>query len=167
MTTALCIALALSLAGAGAKKKETTSATQKDAIKGAIAADKSEGSAAADGGTAAADAPPREGPDVSKMPFTPESVKTVVAYWQPRIQTCYEETLAAKDKDVQGTLHTKWVVSPDGIVKKAEVIKKGTTLKDPKLHECVVTVLSSMTFPKTATGKDQPIEFPFNLKAVH
>jgi hypothetical protein len=159
MLTALMIAVALA---APAKKKDTTSAAQKDAIRGAIASDTS-----ADGGAAAADGPPREGPDVSTMPFTPESVKTVVAYWQPKIQTCYEETLAGKDKTVEGVLKTKWVVGGQGFVKKAEVLKKGTTLKDPKLHECVITVLSSMTFPKTPSGKDQPIEFPFNLKAVH
>jgi hypothetical protein len=160
MIIALCIAVALS---ATPKKKDETSATQKDAIKGAIAVD-----SASDGGTAETEAAvPKEGPDTTKMPFTPESVKEVVAYWQPKIQQCYEETLAAKDKAVEGKLMTKWLVGSTGIVKKAEVLKKGTTLKDPKLHECVVTVLSSMTFPKTPNGKEQPIEFPFNLKAVH
>ena len=47
------------------------------------------------------------------------------------------------------------------------MVKKGTTLKDPELHDCVVTVLSSMIFPKPPDGKDHPIEYPFNLKAVH
>lgn len=153
----LVLALA---AGAPAKKK---SSAERDAIKGAIAVDSSSTN---DAGVVE-EAAPAEGPDTRKMPFTPESVKTVVAYWQPKIQTCYEETLAAKDKDVEGVLKTKWIVGGSGIVKKAEVLKKGTTLKDPKLHDCVVTVLSSMTFPKTPNGKDQPIEFPFNLKAVH
>ena len=155
----LCLVLAL----AAAPKKGGGTDTQKDAIKGAIAVDSG---GASDAGVAE-EAAPAEGPDVRKMPFTPESVKTVVAYWQPKIQTCYEETLATKDKAVEGVLRTKWVVGSGGIVKKAEVVKKGTTLKDPKLHDCVITVLSSMTFPKTPNGKDQPIEFPFNLKAVH
>lgn len=157
--TVLCIALALA-AAAPKKKGSGTSAAQKDAIKGAIVVDQ-----VPDGGTVE-EAAPAEGPDVRTMPFTPESVKTVVAYWQPKIQTCYEETLAAKDKDVEGTLKTKWIVGPSGHIKKAEVLKKGTTLKDPKLHECVVTLLSSMQLPKPPGGKDQPIEFPFNLKAV-
>jgi hypothetical protein len=160
--TVLCVAVALSASPPATKKNDEIGNTQKDAIKSAIASGSSDGA-----GDAGSDATPREGPDVANMPFTSESVKTVVAYWQPKIQTCYEETLAAKDKAVEGTLKTKWVVSRDGIVKKAEIVRRGTTLKDPKLHECVVTVLSSMTFPKTTTGKDQPIEFPFNLKAVH
>lgn len=159
MLTALLIAVAV----AAPATKSGGSAAQKDAIKGAIAVDSTTTS---DAGVVE-EAAPAEGPDTRKMPFTPESVKTVVAYWQPKIQTCYEETLASKDKDVQGVLKTKFIVGGSGIVKKAEVLKKGTTLKEPKLHECVVTVLSSMTFPKTPSGKDQPIEFPFNLKAVH
>lgn len=157
------IVLAIALAAAAPKKKSGSSSAQKSAIKGAIAVDSN---TTTDAGVVE-EAAPAEGPDTRKMPFTSESVKEVVAYWQPKIQTCYEETLAAKDKDLEGVLKTKWVVGGSGIVKKAEVLKKGTTLKDPKLHECVVTVLSSMTFPKTADGKDQPIEFPFNLKAVH
>ena len=157
------VMLVLALMGAAPKKGAKGSSAQKDAIKGAIAVDSS---TTTDAGVVE-EAAPAEGPDTRQMPFTPESVKTVVAYWQPKIQTCYEETLAAKDKDVEGKLMTKWIVGGSGIVKKAEVLKKGTTLKDPKLHDCVVTVLSSMTFPKTPNGKDQPIEFPFNLKAVH
>ena len=102
----------------------------------------------------------------AKMSFG-DGARAVIAYWQPKIQQCYEETLAGKDKDVQGVLKAKWVVNPDGIVKKVEVVKKGTTLNDPKLHDCVITVLSSMTFPKTPNGKDQPMDIPFNLKPVH
>ena len=158
--TSICIALAV--VAAAPKKKSDTSAAQKSAIKGAIAVDQA---AANDAGVVEEPAP-TEGPDVRTMPFSPDTVKTVVAYWQPKIQTCYEETLAANAKDVEGVLKTKWVVGPNGHVKKAEALKKGTTLKEPKLHDCVVTVLSSMQFPKTPTGKDQPIEFPFNLKAV-
>ena len=101
------------------------------------------------------------------MTFGPESVKTVVAFYQPQIQQCYEETLASKDKAVEGVLKTSWIIGPEGGVTKAQVVKKGTTLKDPKLHDCVITVLSSMTFPKPPGGKKQPIDFPFNLKAVH
>ncbi len=37
------------------------------------------------------------GPDVAKMPFTPDSIKQVMAYYQPQIQSCYEETLAVRE----------------------------------------------------------------------
>ncbi len=109
---------------------------------------------------------PSEGPDVSKMPFTPDSIKQVVAAYQPKIQGCYEDHIANKKKAPQGSLKTAWVITPDGLVKGAKVDKRGSTLKDSSLHDCVVAVLSTMTFPKPPDSKDHPIEFPFNLKAV-
>jgi hypothetical protein len=51
-------------------------------------------------------------------------------------------------------------------VKGAKILKKGTTLNDPKLNECVVAVLLTMEFPKPPKNQDQPIDFPFKLKAI-
>ena len=107
-----------------------------------------------------------DGPDVSKMPFTGDSIKQVVAAYQPKIQGCYEDHIANKKKAPQGTLKTAWVITPEGLVKGAKIDKKGTTLKDPALYDCVIAVLSTMEFPKPPDSKDHPIEFPFNLKAV-
>lgn len=110
---------------------------------------------------------PSEGPDVSKMPFTPDSIKQVVAAYQPKIQGCYEDHISNKKKAPEGSLKTAWTITPDGLVKGAKVDRKGSTLKDAALHDCVVAVLSTMAFPKPPDAKDHPIEFPFNLKAVH
>ncbi|HEY8208884.1 MAG TPA: AgmX/PglI C-terminal domain-containing protein [Myxococcaceae bacterium] len=119
--------------------------------------------AQADAGTLAE----KPGPDVEKLPFTPDSVKQVIDYNLPKIQACYNEMLAGMTKAKEGMLKTSWVVTAEGLVSKAKVERRGTTLKDPKLHECVVAVLTSMTFPKPPNGKVQPIEYPFNLKAQH
>jgi hypothetical protein len=110
---------------------------------------------------------PEDGPDVSKLPFTPDSIKQVVSYHQPKIQGCYEDHIANKKKPPEGTIKTSWVISADGLVKNAKVDRKASALKDQGLADCVVAVISSMTFPKPPDGKDRPIEFPFNLKAVH
>jgi len=107
-----------------------------------------------------------DGPDVSKMPFTGDSIKQVVAAHQPKIQGCYEDHIADKKKAPQGTLKTSWVITPEGLVKNAKIEKKGTTLKDPALFDCVVAVISTMEFPRPGDAKDHPIEFPFNLKTV-
>jgi hypothetical protein len=104
------------------------------------------------------------GPDVEKLPFTPESIRMVVTFHQPKIQACYEEMLAGRAKPIEGTLMTAWTVTPEGLVKNARVLKKGTTVRDPKLNDCVVAVLTSMDFPKPKQA--QPIEYPFNLKAI-
>lgn len=112
---------------------------------------------------------PDAGPDVAKLPFTPDAIKQVVQWHQPQIQDCYEETLAAQGtkKAVEGIVKTSFVISADGLVTRAQVDKKASTLKNEKLHDCVVTVLSTMVFPKPPDGQEQPISFPFNLKAVH
>jgi hypothetical protein len=108
-----------------------------------------------------------EGPDVSKLPFTPDSIKQVVVFYQPKIQGCYEDHISNKKKAPEGTLKTSFTITPDGLVKAAKVDRKASSLKDPALHDCVVAVLSTMVFPKPPDSKDHPIEFPFNLKAVH
>lgn len=107
-----------------------------------------------------------EGPDVERLPFTPDSIKQVVTHHQPRIQECYEDHLAEKNKKVEGRLMTAFTIDANGLVKSAKVVKKSSTLKDSGLHDCVVAVLSSMTFPKPPDGADHPIEYPFNLKAI-
>ncbi|NMO16187.1 AgmX/PglI C-terminal domain-containing protein [Pyxidicoccus fallax] len=107
-----------------------------------------------------------EGPDVDRLPFTPDSIRQVVTYHQPRIQECYEDLMAEKDQKVEGRLMTNFTIDANGLVKGAKVVKKSSTLKDANLHDCVVAVLSSMTFPKPPDGADHPIEYPFNLKAI-
>lgn len=105
-------------------------------------------------------------PNIDALPFTPASIQSVVAHHLPQVQTCYEQSLATKEKAVGGSLMTSFVIMPNGNVKKAAVVKKGTTVKDPKLNECVVGVLNAMMFPVPPDGADHPIEYPINLKAI-
>jgi len=104
--------------------------------------------------------------DVSALPFTSDSIAQVVRAHQPEIQDCYERMLAERQQKVQGRLLTSFVITPAGTVNKARVEKQGTTLKDKDLHACVVEVLAKLRFPKPADGKNHPVEYPFNLKAV-
>jgi hypothetical protein len=125
--------------------------------------------AAPDAGTPAAPTvgTPAKGSGPEKLPFTSDTIKDVVRAKQPQIERCWEQTLAAQqDKPVEGTLKTQFIITPTGTVRQPKVVKKGTTLKDPALHRCVETVLSTMVFPVPPDGKDHPVEYPFNLKAV-
>jgi hypothetical protein len=162
VTIVVVLCAALPLAQAKEPKKTGSSAVTKDLMKDAV--DTSSGQPAPARGAIDPNAKPP--PDVTKMPFTQGSIKAVIAYHHPQIQACYEETLASKEKVLEGKLLTSFVITPEGVVKDAKILKKGTTLKEPKVHECVTTVLSTMTFPKPADGLDHPIEFPFNLKAI-
>lgn len=106
-------------------------------------------------------------PDVTKLPFTPDSIKMVMNYYSPDIQGCYEEVLAGKGSKVEeGRILTTFTISPDGFVRNAKVAKAGTTLKNDRLNECVVNVLTSINFPVPSDKREHPIEYPFNLKAI-
>jgi len=122
---------------------------------------------APDAGTAAVvPATPARGSAPEKLPFTPDTLRETVKAKQPEIERCWEQSLAGTDKPVDGKIQTHFIITPEGTVRQPKVVKKGTTLKDPALHRCVETVLSTMVFPKPPDGKDHPVEYPFNLKAV-
>ena len=122
--------------------------------------------AAPDAGAPAITATPQKGSGPEKLPFTPDTIREVVKAKQPDIERCWEQVLAGEEKPQEGKLQTHFVISPAGTVRGAKVLKKGTTVKNQALHRCVETVLSTMVFPKPPDGKDHPIEYPFNLKAV-
>jgi hypothetical protein len=106
-------------------------------------------------------------PDVTRLPFTPDSIREVMQYHSRDVQECYEELLAMKGNKVEeGRIMTTFTISPDGFVRNAKVAKAGTTIKDARLHECVVSVLTGIDFPKPPDGREYPIEYPFNLKAI-
>jgi hypothetical protein len=110
---------------------------------------------------------PRTTPAPETMPFNQDTIRTLVRTKQPEIERCWEQYLAGQDvKAADGKIQTKFVITPVGSVRNATVVKKGTTVKSPELHRCVTTVLSTLTFPKPPDGKDHPVEYPFNLKAV-
>lgn len=102
----------------------------------------------------------------SNLPFTPYSIKKILASHHQELQNCYEQTLAGHEKVVEGKLSAAFSIQPDGTVKKARVLKKGTTLHDARLHDCVVSVLSGITFPKPPDHREHPVEYPVNLKAI-
>jgi hypothetical protein len=108
----------------------------------------------------------KKGPDVALLPFTPDSIRAVVTSHMDQIQDCYEERLAESGKAKRGVIKTAFKITPEGMVKGAHVLRRGTTLHDAELQRCVVTVVSSMEFPKPPENRDYPVEYPFNLKPV-
>jgi hypothetical protein len=116
----------------------------------------------------AAEKAPEKAPevDLTTLPFSPDTVKMVMERAQPQIQDCYEQMLAGLKKPIEGRIMTSFVIDAAGTVKKAKVEKKGSTLRNADLNQCVSTVLGGLLFPKPPDGRDHPIEFPFNLKAI-
>jgi hypothetical protein len=59
------------------------------------------------------------------------------------MRTCYEEALA-RDPSVQGRVVSKFTIEEDGSVMRA--CDAGSTVGDPKLVECVLRVMTTVTF---------------------
>ena len=118
----------------------------------------------ADAGTAAP--PKKKGPDVAHMRFDKDGIVAVVDFHKKEVQECYEKVIAEKEKKIEGRVLADFVVDAEGKVKDAKVAKKGTTLKDDRVHECIVTLIYDWEFPKPADGRDHPLQFPFDLKYV-
>jgi TonB family protein len=115
----------------------------------------------ADGGPADAGAPDAGTPDAWKMPFNPESIRSVVLSHEPDVRACYEATLA-EGRDVQGEVVVSVVVTPDGIPDRARV--KRSTLRDKQIEECVVRTVRRWWFPRPA--RRQPLDLPFRFSEV-
>jgi hypothetical protein len=110
-------------------------------------------------------AKPKRELDVSKMYFDAESIRTVFNFHMPEVQECYEKVLADTGKKLEGKVVVGLIIDANGNVTEARVLSKKSTLKDDRVHECVVQV-KGWAFPKAGDNRDHPIEYPFNLKVA-
>lgn len=119
------------------------------------------------GAQAAPAAPsPQPPPGPRDLPFTPENVLAVVTLHAEELQTCYEEAMArrgstAKDAPA-GRVIIGWTITVDGLVSDVKV--KKSEIAERLVTDCMMTAIRRWEFPKP--GKPQPVEFPFDLKAI-
>lgn len=108
-------------------------------------------------------APAKEELDVSRMFFDAESIRQVVRHHMPEIQECYEKVLADTGKKIEGRVVVGLIIDTNGIVSEARVLPKKSSLKDDRVHDCVLAI-RRWFFPKPGDNRDHPIEYPFDLK---
>jgi hypothetical protein len=111
---------------------------------------------------ASQDAKPKPELDVSRMLFDQASIRQVVNFHMPEIQECYEGVLAEAGKKIEGKVVVHFVVNTEGKVTEAKALPKKSTLKNPRVIECVLA-MRGWTFPKAGDNRDHPIEYPFVL----
>ncbi|MBI5543301.1 MAG: energy transducer TonB [Deltaproteobacteria bacterium] len=116
-------------------------------------------------GAAIADpsAKPKRELDTSKMVFDQESIRQVVKFHMPEIQECYEKVLADTGAKLEGRVVVGFIISAEGNVSEARVLAKKSSLKDDRVHDCVLA-MRAWGFPKPNDNRDHPIEYPFDLK---
>jgi hypothetical protein len=82
---------------------------------------------------------------------TPSVFTRSIQKKSPEARACYEEALA-RDPNVRGRVVSKFTIEEDGSVLGA--CDAGSTVGDPKLVECVLRVMTTVTF--MAMAEDDP-----------
>jgi hypothetical protein len=91
-----------------------------------------------------------------------ESLRKVLEAHAGEIQRCYEQELA-QDRLLEGKVTLTWTVRPDGSVSAASVDEASTTLRNPRVHECMLARVAAWRFPRPRGGGPAVIKNPWVL----
>ncbi len=88
-------------------------------------------------------------------------VQRVLRSHHGEIATCYQHGLE-QNPNLQGEVHVRFLVGPDGQVDDAEVFH--STLGSDAVHRCITTAIRSWSFPRpTPRGRSVLLSYPFVL----
>jgi hypothetical protein len=93
-----------------------------------------------------------------------ELVRKVIQEHAAQIRYCYEQQLALNPK-LSGKVSIKWIINADGSASGAQVDMGATTLMDPKVHQCMMSRITSWEFPKPKGGGVAVITYPWILRS--
>jgi hypothetical protein len=93
-----------------------------------------------------------------------ELIRKVIQDHAAQIRYCYEQQLAVNPR-LQGKVSIKWVINADGSGSSPQVDASATTLDDAKVHECMMSRITSWAFPKPKGGGIAVITYPWILRS--
>jgi hypothetical protein len=93
-----------------------------------------------------------------------ELVRKVIQDHAAQIRYCYEQQLAINPR-LAGKVSIKWIIQGDGSATSPQVVGDGTTLEDGKVHECMMSRITSWQFPKPKGGGIAVITYPWILRS--
>jgi Ca-activated chloride channel family protein len=76
-----------------------------------------------------------------------------------KVRYCYEKALVI-DHDLEGTLATEFLITPEGATSSVEV----TGIGDQALHACVASIIENLQFPKAPGAGQVHVRYPFELR---
>lgn len=79
-----------------------------------------------------------------------------------KIQTCYETVLKEKP-GISGKVTLRWTIRIDGSVSDVKIYED--TIEDPRVAECIVSVVEEFRFPRPNGGEAQVV-FPWLFKTL-
>ncbi|HET8541815.1 MAG TPA: adventurous gliding motility protein GltG [Anaeromyxobacter sp.] len=93
-----------------------------------------------------------------------ELIRKVIQDHAAQIRYCYETQLAINPR-LQGKVAIKWIINADGSASSPQVDRSATTLEDSKVHECMMSRITSWAFPKPKGGGIAVITYPWILRS--
>lgn len=95
--------------------------------------------------------------------LTKDEVGRVIHSHMSEIRYCYESTMLASP-DLEGKLVLDFTISSQGSIQVASV--RESSLRDPRLDDCVVRRLTKWQFPKPKGGVVVAVTYPFIFKTL-
>ncbi len=93
-----------------------------------------------------------------------ELIRKVIQDHAAQIRYCYETQLAINPR-LQGKVSVKWIINGDGSASSPQIDHSATTLEDAKVHECMMSRITSWAFPKPKGGGIAVITYPWILRS--
>jgi hypothetical protein len=93
-----------------------------------------------------------------------ELIRKVIQDHAAQVRYCYEQQLALNPR-LQGKVSIKWIIQADGSATSPAVDAGGTSLEDAKVHECMMSRITSWQFPKPKGGGIAVITYPWILRS--
>lgn len=115
---------------------------------------------------------PNANPSVQPKPAkpadtrNPTSIQAAITENRPEVRSCYEEALKT-NPGIAGDLVIKFVIRPDGAIKKTEVDWAESDIHIPELEKCALEVVSKIQFPASSRGMESKIHYPYNFHPGH
>lgn len=159
----------LALVACGSTSAPDPKAASSDATKGASSATPAS-SAASTGAATTSSA----SPSTSSTPAASASAQTIedlgknglgniVGANRSKFRGCYDDIKKKKPNLGRGTFSIDFWVNPDGSLKSAKYVKEGSEFEDADLEACIISQLKTLTFPKSALGKEHGTVYQFGF----
>lgn len=86
-----------------------------------------------------------------------EAIRKSIRPHMDQTVKCYE-TSGMKE---QGKLVLHWTINPKGLAEKVSIVETKSTLKDPKVRECMIKEIGTWKFPPPVGDAAVEVTYPF------
>lgn len=80
---------------------------------------------------------------------------------------CCFDIYARKNPGAQGRVMLHLKLKPDGTVEEAGIKRDKSDVTAPEVESCMVDVVKSIAWPRSPSGKETVLSYPFDFKAHH